>query len=78
MEVIKSRYYTIKDIQKLENCGRDGAYDLAKKLPHEFRGKQIFVFVEGYENYYEQKKKKAFDKNTQVKENNLYRIKRFG
>lgn len=35
MEIIKSRYYTVKDIKALEGCGKDAAYELANKLPHE-------------------------------------------
>ena len=46
MEIIKSRYYTVKDIKALEGCGKDAAYELANKLPHEKRGKQMKPFGE--------------------------------
>lgn len=35
---LQSRYYTVKQIQQIENCGRDRAYEIAKRLPHEIRG----------------------------------------
>lgn len=79
MEGIKSRYYTVKDIKALEGCGKDAAYDLANKLPHEKRGKQIFVFAEAYEEYYKDKKEKAFEE-IEMKQNqksNIYQIRKF-
>ena len=48
MEEVKSRYYTVQQIKKLEGCGKDKAYEIANELPHEKRGKQIFVFAEVY------------------------------
>ena len=56
MEEIKSRYYTVQQIKRLEGCGKDKAYEIANELPHEKRGKQIFVFAEDYDNYYHQKR----------------------
>ena len=43
MEEIRSRYYTVQQIKKLEGCGKDKAYEIASELPHETRGRQIFV-----------------------------------
>ena len=68
------------DIKKLENCGRDKAYEIASNLPHEKRGRQIFVFAEDYEKYYEQKRELALREreNCEKKElNNIYQIKKF-
>lgn len=73
---LKSRYYTIAQIRQLENCGRDCAYDLAKKLAHEKRGKTIYVFADAYEEYYENKRKNAQFKENMAK-SNVYEIKRF-
>ena len=80
MDEVKKRYYTVQDIKKLENCGRDKAYEIASNLPHEKRGRQIFVFAEDYEKYYEQKRELALRerKNCEKKElNNIYQIKKF-
>ena len=73
MEEIKSRYYTVQQIKKLEGCGKDKAYEIASKLPHEKRGKQIFVFAEDYDNYYQQKREKALQEQglTQKKNSNI-------
>lgn len=79
LEEIKSRYYTVQQIKQLESCGRDEAYNIAKKLPHEIRGKKIYVFSEDYNNYYQQKRQKALE-NESTKENqkvNIYQIKKF-
>ena len=80
MDEVKKRYYTVQDIKKLENCGRDIAYEIASNLPHEKRGRQIFVFAEDYEKYYEQKRELALREreNCEKKElNNIYQIKKF-
>lgn len=79
MEEIKSRYYTVQQIKKMEGCGKDKAYEIANKLPHEKRGKQIFVFAEDYDNYYQQKRKKALEEQelVQNKSSNIYQIKKF-
>lgn len=80
MDEVKKRYYTVQDIKKLENCGRDKAYEIASNLPHEKRGRQIFVFAEDYEKYYEQKRELALreQENCEKKEhNNIYQIKKF-
>lgn len=80
MDEVKKRYYTVQDIKKLENCGRDKAYEIASNLPHEKRGRQIFVFAEDYEKYYEQKRELALreKENCEKKElNNIYQIKKF-
>lgn len=75
---VKSRYYTVKDIQILEHCGRGKAYDLAKELLHETRDKnQIFVFSEAYDEYYENKKRQAEYKSVKkVSNGNIYAMKR--
>ncbi len=70
---IKPRYYTVKEIKQLEHCGKDKAYQIAKELPHEKRGRDIYVFAEDYEKYYEQKRESA-QKNNNV--NNLYMIRK--
>jgi hypothetical protein len=80
VDEVKKRYYTVQDIKKLENCGRDKAYEIASNLPHEKRGRQIFVFAEDYEKYYEQKRELALREreNCEKKElNNIYQIKKF-
>lgn len=80
MEEIKSRYYTVQQIKRLEGCGKDKAYEIANELPHENRGKKIFVFAEDYEKYYEQKRELALREreNCEKKElNNIYQIKKF-
>lgn len=80
MDEVKKRYYTVQDIKKLENCGRDKAYEIASNLLHEKRGRQIFVFAEDYEKYYEQKRELALREreNCEKKElNNIYQIKKF-
>ena len=79
MEEIKSRYYTVQQIKKLEGCGKDKAYEIANELPHEKRGKQIFVFAEDYDIYYQQKRERALQERKQVLErkDNVYQIRRF-
>lgn len=78
IEEVKSRYYTVKQIQQLECCGKDKAYELAKELPHEIREKnQIFVFSEAYDEYYENKKRQAMHNNSNKQNNNnIYAIRR--
>lgn len=75
---VKSRYYTVEDIKKMECCGREPAYNLAKSLPHERRGhNQIFVFSEAYDEYYENKKRQAEYKEVKkVSNGNIYTMKR--
>lgn len=79
MEEIQSRYYTVQQIKKLEGCGKDKAYEIADKLPHEKRGRQIFVFAEDYDNYYQQKREKALEEQglVQNKNSNIYQIRKF-
>lgn len=76
MEQVKSRYYTVQQIKLLEGCGKDKAYEIANSLPHEKRGKQIFVFAEDYDTYYQEKREKALHcvKNETSK---IYQIKKF-
>lgn len=78
MQEIQSRYYTVQQIKKLEGCGKDKAYEIANELPHEKRGKQIFVFAEDYDNYYQQKREKALEEYrvTKNKNSNIYQIKK--
>lgn len=78
IEKVRSRYYTVKQIQQLECCGKDKAYELAKRLAHEIREKnQIFVFSEAYDEYYENKKKQAMqNKDDKQNSNNIYAIRR--
>lgn len=75
MEQIKCRYYTVQQIKQLENCGKDRAYELAKELPHEKRGKSIYVFAEDYDNYYKEKRQKSLN-DKKVKVNNVFQMKR--
>lgn len=78
-----SLYYTVKEIQEKEHCGRDAAYELASQLPHERRGKGIYVFAEDYDNYYkekraialEQQEEKTISKNESKK---IYKMRRLG
>lgn len=73
---IKSRYYSVADIKKLEHCGKDRAYLIAKELPHEKRGRNIYVFAEDYDNYYQEKRQKAL--GTEGRKDNIYKIRKFG
>lgn len=79
MEKVKSRYYTVQQIKQLEGCGKDKAYEIANELPHEKRGKQIFVFAEDYDIYYQQKRERALQERKQILErkDNVYQIRRF-
>lgn len=76
MEVVKlqPRYYTVKQIQQLENCGRDKAYEIAKKLPHETRGRALYVFSEDYDNYYKNKRKNVINGQ---QNSNVYELQKF-
>jgi len=77
---LKPRYYSVKQIQQMENSGRDYAYDLARRLPHERRGRDIYVFAEEYDRFYEEKREKAktnVDENTQHTNAKIYQIKKF-
>lgn len=76
MEKLKSRYYSVKQIKEMENCGRDKAYDIAKQLPHEKRGRDIYVFAEDYENYYKEKRQKCLNKS-EIKIKNVFQIRKF-
>lgn len=76
MEEIKSRYYTVQQIKKMEGCGKDKAYEIANELPHEKRGKQIFVFAEDYDIYYNSKREKAL-RERKSSQSNIYQIKKF-
>lgn len=70
-------YYTVEQIKELENCGRDLAYSIARKLPHKTIGKKILVLKEAYEEYHEKEKQdilKGFNTNGT---NNVYQIRRF-
>ena len=79
MEAVKCRYYKVQQIKELEQCGRDEAYRIAQSLPHEVRGRKIFVFAEDYDNYYKQKREKALEKIEINKQriNNIYQIRKF-
>lgn len=79
MEEIKSRYYTVQQIKQLEGCGKDKAYEIANELPHENRGKKIYVFAEDYDNYYQQKREKALEEKGILnnKKSNIYQIRKF-
>lgn len=74
MEEIKTRYYTVKQIQQLENCGRDRAYEIAEQLPHETRGRKILVFSEDYDKYYQEKREAIINNKPK---SNVYQIRRF-
>ncbi len=77
--LLKPRYYSVNQIKQMENSGRDYAYDLAKKLPHEKRGNTLYVFAEEYDRYYEMKKEKAINnakENNEVKSAKVYQIRK--
>lgn len=79
MEDIRPRYYTVQQIKKLEGCGKDKAYEIANELPHEKRGKQIFVFAEDYDSYYQKKREKALEQQglIQNEKYNIYQVRKF-
>ena len=76
---MEKRYYTVEPIKELENCGRDRAYELARKLPHKNNGKKILVLKEAYEEYYQKEKESILNNfNNETKEKQkVYQIKRF-
>lgn len=76
---METRYYTVEQIKELENCGRDRAYELARKLPHKNNGKKILVLKEAYEEYYQKEKESILNNfNNETKEKQkVYQIKRF-
>lgn len=74
---VKPRYYSVKEIKLLEHCGKDKAYAIAKELPHEKRGKDILVFAEDYEKYYQEKRQRAQARVKNEFQNNVYKINRF-
>ena len=76
MQDLKPKYYSVKQIRILENCGRDKAYEIAKQIPHEKRGRDIYVFAEDYDRYYQEKRQKSLNK-TEVKNNNVFQIRKF-
>lgn len=76
MQELKPKYYSVKQIRILENCGRDKAYEIAKQLPHEKRGRDIYVFAEDYDRYYQEKRQKSLNK-AEVKNNNVFQIRKF-
>lgn len=76
MQELKPKYYSVKQIRILENCGRDKAYEIAKQLPHEKRGRDIYVFAEDYDRFYEEKRQKSLNK-TDTKVNNVFQIRKF-
>ena len=79
MEQLRTRYYTVKQIKQLEGCGKDQAYKIANGLPHEKRGKQIFVFAEDYDNYYQEKRENALKsiKKENFNSSNFYQVRKF-
>ena len=79
MEEIKSRYYTVQQIKQLEGCGKDKAYEIANELPHENRGKKIYVFAEDDDNYYQQKRERALEEKGMLnkRKSNIYQIRKF-
>lgn len=74
---METRYYTIQDIKKMEGCGKDAAYALAKKLLYEKRGNTIYVFKDSYEEYYKQKIEKAKASQQRRIDDNVYNFRKF-
>lgn len=74
MEEVKTRYYSVKQIKQLENCGKDKAYEIAKQLPHEIRGRSIYVFSEDYDKYYQEKRQLIVSSKQNSK---VYQIRKF-
>ena len=74
---METRYYTIQDIKKMEGCGKDAAYALAKTLLYEKRGNTIYVFKDSYEEYYKQKLEKAKELQQRKSDNNVYNFRKF-
>lgn len=85
IEMIKPRYYTILQIQQLEGCGRDRAYEIAHMLPHEIRGekkRKIFVLAEAYEEYFQKNRERILKefkekKEAEKEERKIYHIRKF-
>lgn len=73
---IKPKFYSVKDIKLLEHCGRDAAYAIARRLPHERRGRDILVFAEDYEEDYRSRREVALQKINNLENNNIYKFKR--
>lgn len=74
---METRFYSVEQIRELENCGRDRAYELARKLPHKTIGKKILVLKEAYEEHYQKEKEnilKGF--NLESNKHNVYQIQR--
>lgn len=57
--------------------GRDKAYEIAKQLEHEKRGRDIFVFADSYEEYFRQKRDKAKSQIDERTKSNIYQIRKF-
>ncbi len=76
---MSSLYYSVKEIKEKEHCGRDRAYELAKSLPHEIRGRDIYVFAEDYDSYYAIKREEAIEKckANSIPKNNIYQMRKF-
>jgi len=76
--VIETNYYTVQQIKILENCGKDRAYALARKLPHKLEGNKILVLKEAYEEHYQKEKEEILNNfNNKNEKNNIYQIKKF-
>ena len=75
---METLYYTVKEIKEKERCGRDKAYEIAKMLPHEKRGRDIFVFAEDYENYYRDKRRQALERSEleRSQNTNVYQLRK--
>ncbi len=74
---VKPRYYGINEIRQLENCGRDRAYDIAKRLPHEIRGRAYYVFAEDYDRYYAEKRRMVLNDTQTLRKDKVYQIQKF-
>lgn len=76
--MLEPLYYTVGEIKVLEHCGRDKAYEIAKSLPHEKRGRDIYVFREDYNKHYQDKRNKAIE-NQKVDPNKskVFQIRKF-
>lgn len=76
--MLQPMYYTVNEIKLLEHCGRDKAYEIAKSLPHEKRGRDIYVFREDYDRRYEEKRKKALEnQKTSQNKTKVFQIRKF-
>ena len=64
-------------LSEIKGISKDKAYEIAKLLPHEKRGRDIYVFAEDYEQYYREKREKA-QINTGINtKSNVYKIRKF-